>query len=147
MHWLPPGIGINFAFGTFMLLFGLLVLWVRNRKMETRIPYTFYASPVLGTLGPEPANHPAQRLRRATNRVQHSGLLLSTGLKYTPRENGNSKAPENSANQLAAPLVFPAPQISADAKMNSAFPPFENLTSITLAEIPAFAQQIGRAHV
>ena len=37
MNWLTPGIETNVAYGTCMLLFGLLVLSVRNRKMAARI--------------------------------------------------------------------------------------------------------------
>ncbi len=138
MYWLTPGIETNVAFGTCMFLFGLLVLSVRNRKMATRIPYTFYVSPSRGTVRPAPKSESTQGLRRATTPVEHSGLLLSTGLEYTPRETGNSKVPESSANQLPAPLDFPALHISAEEKMNSASFPFENLDPVTLAEIPAF---------
>ncbi|HEV7967075.1 MAG TPA: AAA family ATPase [Candidatus Acidoferrales bacterium] len=47
--------------------------------------------------------------------------------------------PESCANQLPAPLQFPALQFSAQTKMGSAPLLFENLGLVTLAEIPALA--------
>ena len=38
MHLIAPGIATNVAYGTCMLLFGLLILSVRNRKAAARIP-------------------------------------------------------------------------------------------------------------
>ncbi len=139
MNWIAPGIETNIAYGTCLLLFGLLVLSVRNRKMATRIPYTFYASPARSIGRPALKNRSAHITPRAATLVQHSGLLLSTGLEYTPREKVNSKAPESPASQLPAPLEFPAPQISEEVKMNSATYPFENLDLVALAEMSAFA--------
>jgi type II secretory pathway predicted ATPase ExeA len=139
MYWLTSGIETNVAYGTCMLLFGLLVLSVRNRKMVTRVPYTFFASPLRATAWPAPKNKSAQGLRRATTPVRHSGLLLSTGLECTPREQANPKAPESSENHLAAPLEFPAQPISEEVKMNSESFPFENLDPVAMAEISAFA--------
>jgi general secretion pathway protein A len=139
MNWITPGIEINVAFGTCMVLVGLLVLSVRNRKMTSRIPYTFYASPTRSTARPAPKNRSAQITRRAATPVQHSGLLLSKGLEYTPREKKNSKAPEISANALPVPLEFPVPHISEEVKMNSAPYPFENFDPKALAEMSAFS--------
>ena len=107
--------------------------------MATTIPYTFYASPSQGTVQPPLTIKSTQGLRRATTPVQPSGLLLSTGLEYTPRETGISKVPRSSANQLIAPLDFPAVKISAEVKTNSTSFPFENLDPVTPAEIPAYA--------
>src|SRR5579864_4462793 len=139
MNWIVPGIETNLAYGTCMLLFGLLFLSVRNRKMTTTIPYTFYATPQRGAVRPTPNNQSAQDLRRGTTPVHHSGLLLSTGLECTSREKAISKAPQNAAKHLIAPLVFPALRISEEAKKNSTLSGFENLDSITPAEISTFA--------
>ena len=143
MHWLTPGIETNVAYGTCILLFGLLVLSVRNRKMTSRIPYTFYASPSRGTVPTVPPalkSKSAQGLRRVSPQVQPSGLLLSTGLEYSPRETGNCKVPESSAkNQLIGPLEFPALHISAESKGNFATFSFGNFDDVALGEIRAIA--------
>ena len=145
MHWLTPGIETGFAFGTSAILFGLLVLLLRNRRMMSRAPYTFYASPSRGTFPPiqhAPKTKPAQGLRRAAAPVQPSGLLLSTGLGFTPRGTGNSKVPARSVTRIQsiAPLQFPVLQISAEAKKTDSVPcPFEHLHDVALTEIPVSA--------
>ncbi len=126
-------------YGACLFLFGLLVLSMRNKKMATRIPYTFYASPTRSASRPALKNKSAQSTRIAATTVQHPGLLLSKGLEYTPREKAHSKVPEISAIPLPAPLEFPVPQISEEVKMNSASYPFENLDPVALAEMSAFA--------
>ena len=139
MQWITPGIETNIAYGTCTLLFGLLVLSVRNRKMATKPQYTFYAQPPRPRVSAARKNRSAQGPRRVTTSAQHSGLLLSRGLDYAPPTKAIAKPPENSANQLAAPLEFPALRKSEEVKMNSASFPFENLDPIALAEISAFA--------
>jgi general secretion pathway protein A len=139
MHWIAPGIETNVAYGTCMLLFGLLVLSVRNRKMANRSARMIYALPMRRAVRPTPKNKSAQSLRRTTTPVQHSGLLLRTGLEYTPRERANSKPPKSSANPLPAPRNFPLPHKSDEVKMNSPSFPFVNLDPAALAEISAFA--------
>jgi general secretion pathway protein A len=117
--------------------------------MESTIPYTFYASPIRCAVLPAPRSKSTQGLRHAKTTVQYSGLLLSTGLEYTPRETSNSKVPASSANQLIAPLDFPALPISEETKKNSATIPFENFDAAPPAEIstfdmPAMASAIQR---
>jgi general secretion pathway protein A len=139
MNWIAPGIETNVAYGTCMLLFGLLVLSVRNRKMATRIPYTFYASPLRATARPTPRNKSAHGLRRATTPVQPSTLFLSSGLGYATPEKASPKVPENFGTPLATPLEFPAVTIPEEVKMNSPSFPFESLDPVALADISAFA--------
>src|SRR5579863_9283564 len=139
MYWLTPGIETNAAYGTCLFLFVLLVLLVRKRKMMERTPYTFYPSPLRATARLAQRNTSAHGLRCATNSVQHSGLLLSTGLEDTPRERANTKAPVIAVNRLSAPLDFPALPISNEVKMNSPSFPFESLDPIALAGISGFA--------
>jgi type II secretory pathway predicted ATPase ExeA len=141
MSWLTPTVETNVAYAACVLLFGLLVLSVRNRKMATRSPYTLNASPWRGTSRPTLKNNSAQGLGQATTPAHHSGLLLSTGLEYTPRERANTIAPDSFANALAAPLEFPARQISEEVKMNSPSFPFESLDPVALAGISASALQ------
>ena len=141
MNWITPGIETNVAYAAGMVLFGLLILSVRNRKMATRIPYTFYASPARSSVRHTPIHRSTQIPRRVTTPPAPSGLLLSTGLEHKPREKESSKEPEIFANLLPAPLEFPFPQISNEVKMNSAPYPFENLDPEALAEISAFAMQ------
>jgi type II secretory pathway predicted ATPase ExeA len=134
MNWLTPAIETNFAYAACMILFGLFVLSVRNRKMAARPSYSSYASPLLGASRPAPKNRPAQVSRRAKTVIQHSGLLLSTGLEYTPREQAIPKAPDSFENPLGAPLIFPALHNSEEVKMNSPSFPFESLEPVALAE-------------
>ncbi len=107
-----------------------------------RAPYTFYASPSRGAfppIPPAPKTKPAQGLRRAATPVKPSGLLLSTGLGFTPRGTGNCKVPAHSSTriQAIAPLQFPVLQISAEAKKTDSVPcPFEHLHNEALTEIP-----------
>jgi len=138
MHWLTPGIETYAAYGTCMLLFGVLVLSVRHRKMAARSQNTFCDSPLLGAYRPAPKSKSAQVLRRTPNPVLHSGLLLSTGLEDIPREGAKTKAPVSSAKQLGAPLDFPAVHIPDEVKMNSPSFPFVNLDPVALAERSAF---------
>ena len=137
MNWLTPAVETNLAYAACVLLFGLLVLAVRNRKMATKSPYTLNTSPWRDTSRPALKNKSAQGLRRATTPAQHSGLLLSTGLEYTPRERANTKAPHSFLDSFAAPLEFPARHISEEVKMNSPSFPFESLDPVALAGISA----------
>ena len=134
MTWLTPAIATNVAYAACMLLFGLLVLSVRNRKMASRSSYSPYASPLFGASRPAPKSQTAQVSRRAKTVIQNSGLLLSTGLEYTPRERAIPKAPDSFVNPLAAPLIFPALQIPEEVKMNSPSFPFESADPVALAE-------------
>ena len=134
MNWLTPAIETNIAYAACMILFGLFVLSVRNRKMAARPSYSSYASPLLGASRPAPKNQPAQVSRRAKTVVQHSGLLLSTGVEYTPREQAIPKAPDSFENPLGAPLIFPALHNSEEVKMNSPSFPFESVEPVALAE-------------
>jgi general secretion pathway protein A len=138
MYLLMSGIETNVAYGTCMLLFALLVLSVRNRKMAARSSHTFYASPLLGTIRPAPENKSTQGLRSATTPGHYSGLLLSTGLEYSPRERANTKPPESSAKRLDAPLDCPAVHISRQVKMDPSSFPFESPAPIAPAEFSAF---------
>ena len=80
--------------------------------MAARSSYPIHASPLLGVSRPAPKSRSAQGSRRAATAVQHSGLLLSTGFEYTPREQAIPKAPDSFVNSLAEPLIFPALQTS-----------------------------------
>ena len=107
--------------------------------MMERTPYTFYPSPLRATARTAQRNKSARGLRRTTTPVQHSGLLLSTGLEFTPIGRANTKAPGIAANRLAAPIEFPALPISNEVKMNSPSFPFENLDPVAPAEISALS--------
>src|ERR1700733_13926545 len=139
MHLIAPGIETNVAYGTCMLLLGLLILSVRRRKAESSIPYTFYAAPVRGKGRPAPKNRSTQGTRRAATSAQPSSILLNAGPQYKPREWANPSVPDLIANPLQAPMDFPAPKNSDEVKMNSPSFPFENLDPIALSEISTFA--------
>jgi general secretion pathway protein A len=138
MHWLSPGIETNVALGACALLFVLLVLSVRKRKMEIRIPRTYYASTLFGPVGYAPASKSMQGLRRPTPPVRPSGILLSTGLEHTLRETPNCKLPLRPLKRLIGSLDFPALQISEEAAKNCGSFYFENVALVTQAEVPSF---------
>src|SRR5579863_2767827 len=139
MHWLTPRIETNAAYGMCMFLFVLLLLLVRKRKLTERTSFMFHASPLLANARPA-LKHPSERgLRRVTAPKQHSGLLPSAGLEYTPRVRANAKVPEIAANRLSAPMDFQALPISDEVKMNSPSFPFEHLDPVAMAGISGFA--------
>src|SRR5216683_93098 len=138
MYWLTSGIETNVAYGTCTLLFGLLFLTVRNRKLATGIQYSDYPSPLRVTARPAPKNKSAQVLRGATTPIMHSGPHSSKSLESTPLEKVSPNPPERSANQLTAPLDFPALPISEGMNINGGPIPFEDLGPDANAEISAF---------
>jgi general secretion pathway protein A len=116
----------------------MLVLQVRKRKMMERVPDTYYPSPLRATAGPTPRAKSAQGSRRTITVARNSGLLLSAGLEYTPRERANTKAPEIPVKRLTAPLDFTTLPIPNEVKMNSPSFPFEQLDPVALSGISAF---------
>ncbi len=138
MYWLTSGIETNVAYGTCTLLFGLLFLTVRNRKLATGIQYSDYPSPLRVTARPAPKNKSAQVLRGATTPIMHSGPHSSKSLESPPLEKVSPNPPERSANQLTAPLDFPALPISEGMNINGGPIPFEDLGPDANAEISAF---------
>jgi general secretion pathway protein A len=132
------------AHGTCVLL-SVLLLSVRKRKMEIRIPRTFSAWPLRGSVRPIPASNSMQGLRQAMPPVPPFGILLSTGLEHTLREAPNCKMPQRSSKRpdfsrgLIGPLDFPALQVSEEAKKKSGLFHFENHAFGAPAEAPSFA--------
>jgi general secretion pathway protein A len=139
MHLIAPGIETNVAYGTCMLLFGLLVLLVRHRREAARIPYTFYAVPIRGKSRPTSNVKSARGSRRATPPAQRSSLLLNASPENKPRDWANPLAPENASSPLAAPLDSPALKKSDEVKMNSSSFPFVNPDPMALSEISSLA--------
>jgi general secretion pathway protein A len=142
MYLLTPGIETYAAYATCLLLFGLLFLSVKNRKIAAKSQRAFYGFPTPGISRPALGRNPAQGLRRTPTPVQHSGLRLSTGLEFTPRERANAKPPENSTKELPVPADFPAAQISDEVKMDTAsFPSVKSvkLDPVAPPEISAMA--------
>lgn len=133
MHWLTPAVETNVAYVVCVVLFGLLVVSVRNRKMAARATYSLYGSASHGARVPVKKNLAAERLRRASAPIQSSGRFLSTGLEYTPRERANSQVPDSPLSKLP-PLEFPAPQNSNEVKMDT--PPFLLESSVDTIAAP-----------
>ncbi len=143
MHLLTHGIETNVAYGTCILLFGMLVLSVRNRKAAARSPYTFYPAPLNGKGRMLPKYQPAKGSRLAAKPARRSvEVVLSSDFIPAPRERVISKTPSSptkSAKKFAAPVEAPALQISNEEKMNTSSYPFQGLDSATLAELPTFS--------
>jgi general secretion pathway protein A len=139
MFLLTPGIETYAAYALCVILFGVLVLSVRNRKMASKSQRSVYASPLLGAYRPAPKSQSRQNFRNSSTTIQHSGLLMGPGFEHTPRTRANTKAPGSYANLLDSPLEFPALQTSDEVKMSSASIPFETLDAIALAQKSALA--------
>src|SRR4029077_18147963 len=138
MYWLTPGIETYAAYGTCLLLFGLLVLSVSRRRVTERSQVAFNDFALVGPYRPAPKSNSVPGSRRNPTAIQHPGLPLSTGREYTPRAPRIAKAPDSSVNPLAAPLVFPVRHISEEVKMNSSSFPFESPDPFTLTERSGF---------
>src|SRR4029077_11462195 len=122
MNLITPGIETYAAYAICLLLFSLLVLSVRNRKMAAaRSQHTLIPSLLQGESRPAPMGRPSKSSRRTSTAVQHSGLLLGQASESTVRERAMSKVPESSPEQMIAPLDFPEARTSDEVKMNSEF--------------------------
>ena len=133
MHWLTPAVETNVAYVACVVLFGLLVLSVRNRKMAARSTYSLSGSASHGARVPAKKNLAAERLRRASAPIQSSGRFLSTGLEYTPRERANPQVADSPLTKLP-PLDFPAPHNPNEVKMDT--PPFLLESSVETIAAP-----------
>src|SRR5450631_798729 len=135
MSWIVPGIESNIAYGTCMLLFGLLVLLARNRKKESKPQYSIYTPPLRSTRRVSPQSKSTQSLRRAASPMQYTGLLMNKATEAPSNSISKTVPPEDSMNQLAAPVEFPVPHIPDEVTMNSSSFPFESLGPIALADL------------
>ena len=115
--------------------------------MEIRLPRTFYASPMRGTVRPVPTRKSTQGLRPVTPPVPASGILLSTGLEHTHRESRNGNARVSSTSQLIAPLNFLSFRISDEAKKNPVIFPFDIPEPVAVTAIQATAPAAGASAV
>jgi general secretion pathway protein A len=122
MYIITPGIETYAAYAICLLLFSLLVLSVRNRKMAApRSHHTLIPSLLQGDNRPAPRGRPSKSSRRTPTPVQHSGLLLGQGSESTLPDQAVSKVPDSSPEQMIAPLDFPEVRTSDEVKMNSEF--------------------------
>ena len=143
MHWLTTGMETNIAYGSCMLLFGLLVLSVRNRKTEAKASHTLYAPPVRSRRQTA-VNHKTEQMLRRIAPVQPAAAPVKRSMEPAPCEPLNFKEPEMSSVQLSVPSETPAEipdlKTSEEVKMNSPSYPFESLEPISLADISAFSE-------
>ncbi len=143
MHWLNTGMETNIAYGSCMLLFGLLVFSVRNRKMEAKVSHTFYAPPVRSRRQ-NAVNHKTEQMLRRIAPVQSSAVLVSRKIEAAPCEPVNLKVAEMAAiefpdaSEISTEITGAI--ISDEVKMNSASFPFVSLDPISLADISAFSE-------
>jgi len=130
---LTPGIETNFAYGTCMLLFGLLVLSIRQRKTATPPMNLTYVPAARTAKRAAPRIKPTDGLRRGASVVPSSGLLMSTGLEYTPREESHTLPVPNFVDSPNAPLEMESLRSTDEVKMSPSPMPFESLD----ARLPA----------
>jgi general secretion pathway protein A len=137
MYLITPGTETYAAYAICLLLFGLLFLSVRRRKIAAKTQSAFNASPLTGAYRPAPRSTPGQAARRNPTLVQQSGLLLSSGTGFAAPKRASHVATNFAPKPLAAPLDFPAVPISDEVKMKSVSSPSVNLDSPALEETHA----------
>jgi type II secretory pathway predicted ATPase ExeA len=147
MDWLTPAVATNVAYAACIILFGMLVLSVRNRKMASKVPYSFYAS-TLRSGAPSAdrlaaGSRTSRSSRRATFPAQTSGLLLNAGLDYKPRERARSRMTESPLTQLSVPLDFPAARTPKEVKMSTEPMMLEAVDSVVTHEVTLAAPEIS----
>ena len=143
MNLLISGIEPNIAYGTCMVLIGLLALAVWYRKKSATQTYHSYALPT-GTA------------RKSTSRKQSEAMALRTMMPAKPsrlpartniavtsieklEEKSTVKLPQNDSTQMSLPVEIPGAQISDEVKMNSPYVPFESFDQIALPEFSGYA--------
>jgi general secretion pathway protein A len=140
MYWmLTPGIETNVAYGLCMLLFGLLVLSVRNRKLATRAPYSFYASSLRNARRPAPITRPVRSSQSSAVKVTRPEPLSNPCFEDVALEPIRRKATENFSNALLAPQEITAATNSSEANMNTPLLPLESGETIAPVKRSAFA--------
>jgi general secretion pathway protein A len=135
MYSLTPGIETYAAYATCMILFGLLVLSVRFRKMAARTSPSLYGSSLFGRSRRAPRYESRPSLRSAATPVKRSARVATSSLEQAPPACSKPKVSESSASPMVAPENAPALPIPNEVRMNSASFPFENLDPIAWSEI------------
>jgi type II secretory pathway predicted ATPase ExeA len=139
MQWLTIGMESNIAYGSCTLLFGLLVLSVRQRKMAAKVSYTLYTPPIRSQRKASVNPKSEQMVRRILAPAQPSEFPAKTKVDVAPREQSITKIREKDPITLPSPSEIPAPQISDEVKMNSPSFPFESFDPIALYELASIA--------
>jgi general secretion pathway protein A len=142
MHWLTTGMETSIGYGSCMLLFGLLLLSVRNRKMENKVSRTFYVPPVRSRRQTA-VNHKTEQTLRRNAPVQPAAVPVKRQFKAAPCEPSNIKVPETAATQFPElsenQTENSAPKISDEVKMNPPSFPFVSIEAISFADMSAFS--------
>jgi general secretion pathway protein A len=136
MHWLNTGTETNVAYGSCVLLFGLLVLSVRSRKMSESNSYPLYASPKPSRrhAAANPKSEKMVRRILAPTHASSSAVLVTPRAAAAPAAKPDVNAREDVV--VTAPVSVPAaaeipePQTSDEVKMNAPSFPFESLDPI-----------------
>jgi type II secretory pathway predicted ATPase ExeA len=90
--------------------------------MPSRSLLSFWAPYLRPTIRSAPLNRSAEDSRPAANPAARSGLLLSTGLAYSPRDRALSETESNPGKRVGARLEFPSLPSAADATGNLLLP-------------------------
>jgi type II secretory pathway predicted ATPase ExeA len=146
MHWLTTGTETNIAYGSCMLLFGLLVLSVRSRKTSESNSYLVYASPRPSRrhAATNPKSEKMVRRILAPAHRSSSAILEKSNVKAalatTPVTSTTVKAVEQPPFPAPAPASaeIPEPQISDEVKMNAPYFPFESFDPIAMSNLSSF---------
>jgi general secretion pathway protein A len=143
MEWLNPVVATNVGYAICIILFGLLVLSVRNRKIGSKPPYSLYGPALRGSA---PSARPATPIRpsRALQRpARSSGLFFSPSLDYTPREQASPRMAESPLKQSSASLEFPAARASTEVKMSTEPMLLESVEAVATPEVSAVAPDVS----
>jgi general secretion pathway protein A len=145
MEWLNPAVAANVGYAVCIILFGLLVLSVRNRKMASKVSYSFYSPTLYGSAPSARPAAPSRPSRASQRSTRSSGLFFGNGLDYTPRERANPRMTESPLKQSSVSLEFPAARASHEVKMSTEPMLLESIDAVVAPEVSAVAPEISEA--
>lgn len=144
MYWLTTGMATNIAYGCCMLLFGLLVLSVRSRKMAARASYSLYASPIRSRTHANSYTKSEKIVRRTPAPAHTSSAAViakpraEAAATVLPVIKKSHEAIVPPSASVPLPADITEPQISHEVKMNSPSFPFENLDPVPMSHLSSF---------
>ncbi|HET6144510.1 MAG TPA: AAA family ATPase [Candidatus Acidoferrales bacterium] len=146
MHWLTTGMETNIAYGSCTLLFGLLVLSVRSRKMSKDNSYLLYASPKPshGKAATNPKSEKMVRRILAPTHTSSSAILAkskvqaASSTKPVTSTSEEAVVPPPVPARAPVPAEIPEPQISDEVKMNAPSFPFKRLDPVAMSNLSSF---------
>lgn len=146
MQWLTTAMATNIAYGSCTLLLGLLVLSVRQRKLVSKVPYPFYATPGAPARKAVAIRNSKseQIVRRIMTQPKATVAPIKIKIDLATIEQPTLIAHEKEPVVAPVPSITPAVQISDEVEMNSPSFPFESLDPIALANLSKIGKETNR---